>query len=669
MPGSIIRRGLLLLGGLCHASACVTSSPVVDATSTTQPPAPPSTKGLVQSAQPVSAVPPVPIPAVSAPPIPIDERPVVRAATPPVPISGGTLLITANGTRAIASDPDRDRVSIVDIPGARLERTIALEVGDEPGRLVEDDSAHIHVALRRAGAVVTLDPATGAIVSRRAVCRSPRGIAFDAASHALRVVCADGLFVTLPLDAPQPSEWLQLESSLRDVIVDGQRAFVSTFKRAELIALDGQVVVGVRRPEPGHRTVPGPAGTLLVDTIEPEVAWRTVANPSGGMVMLHQGARRAEIQVPEPGAPPLPGAVPYYGAASCASVVQGALTLLDAEGQPRGSLRIESSLAVDVAVSPTSGTIAVAHAGRVDPGQPRLTIVSARAPAATASVTLFGQAAFNLSTPPDQRPDTCVSTPAAAPVQGQITAVGYAPDGTLLAQRREPAAIVIMKTAAGAPSGWDMTTVELPGASVEDTGHSIFHRDAGAGIACASCHPEGGDDGHVWRFSDVGPRRTQALYVGLEGTAPFHWAGDLEDLSELVEEVLVTRMSGVHQSPERTDALSTWLFALRPPSPLRTADDPGALRGKLLFEGQARCSSCHEGPRLTNNKTEDVGTGVPLQVPSLVAIGHRAPFMHAGCAPALRDRFSIDCGGATHGELAGLADAQIDDLVAYLESL
>jgi hypothetical protein len=71
----------------------------------------------------------------------------------------------------------------------------------------------------------------------------------------------------------------------------------------------------------------------------------------------------------------------------------------------------------------------------------------------------------------------------------------------------------------------------------------------------------------------------------------------------------------------------------------------------------------------TNNQTVDVGTGAPLQVPSLIGVAHHAPWIHTGCAKTLRERFDPACGGDKHGNVAGLADGQIDDLVAYLESL
>src|SRR5207245_2297900 len=108
---------------------------------------------------------------------------------------------------------------------------------------------------------------------------------------------------------------------------------------------------------------------------------------------------------------------------------------------------------------------------------------------------------------------------------------------------------------------------------------------------------------------------------------------------------------------------------VKAPAPLRAADDPSALRGKALFEGAAGCTQCHSGPKLTNNLTVDVGTGKAFQVPSLVGVGHRGPWLHDGCAKTLQERFDPACGGSNHGQTAKLGAPQIDDLVAYLESL
>ena len=97
----------------------------------------------------------------------------VRATRPPPAISGGTLLGMKDGTTAIAADPDRDEVSIVDLVKERITYTVTLQPGDEPGRVAEDGAGRAHVALRGGGALVTIDPATGTVLQRRAVCPGP----------------------------------------------------------------------------------------------------------------------------------------------------------------------------------------------------------------------------------------------------------------------------------------------------------------------------------------------------------------------------------------------------------------------------------------------------------------------------------------------------------------
>ena len=47
-----------------------------------------------------------------------------------VPIMGGTLLATRDNSTAIVSDPDRDRVVIVDLISGRVLSQIALPAGD-----------------------------------------------------------------------------------------------------------------------------------------------------------------------------------------------------------------------------------------------------------------------------------------------------------------------------------------------------------------------------------------------------------------------------------------------------------------------------------------------------------------------------------------------------------
>ncbi|HXK17752.1 MAG TPA: cytochrome-c peroxidase, partial [Polyangiaceae bacterium] len=250
-----------------------------------------------------------------------------------------------------------------------------------------------------------------------------------------------------------------------------------------------------------------------------------------------------------------------------------------------------------------------------------------------------------------------------------VTAVAFAPNGRLLAQTMDPPQLLVLEQSqlpAGAP-----LAIALPGDTRLDTGHELFHRDAGGGIACASCHPEGGEDGHTWHFTDTGARRTQALHVGLADTAPFHWNGDLPNVGAVMSEVFVGRMGGANESKERVGALQDWLFGLKAPPAIRDASDPAVQRGQALFNSaDVGCVSCHTGAKFTDNLSVSIDTAAPkIQVPSLIAVGYRAPFMHTGCANTLAARFDVSCGGNAHGNTAGLSQDQIGDLIAFLESL
>jgi len=102
-------------------------------------------------------------------------------------------------------------------------------------------------------------------------------------------------------------------------------------------------------------------------------------------------------------------------------------------------------------------------------------------------------------------------------------------------------------------------------------------------------------------------------------------------------------------------------------------DTTAVAHGRALFNDPARanCASCHSGALFTNNTTVDVGTGRAFQVPSLVGIGTRGPFMHDGCAKTLADRFSNEkCGGGDrHGNVRDLTSNELADLVAFLQSI
>ena len=89
--------------------------------------------------------------------------------------------------------------------------------------------------------------------------------------------------------------------------------------------------------------------------------------------------------------------------------------------------------------------------------------------------------------------------------------------------------------------------------------------------------------------------------------------------------------------------------ALAAPAPV----DPAAVaQGAAIFnDPTVGCTACHSGPQLSTHALVDVGTGGTFKVPSLIAVGYRAPYLHDGCAATLQDRFGPTCGGGnSHGQ-------------------
>ena len=205
--------------------------------------------------------------------------------------------------------------------------------------------------------------------------------------------------------------------------------------------------------------------------------------------------------------------------------------------------------------------------------------------------------------------------------------------------------------------------------SREDTGLTLFHMDSGIGIACSSCHPEGGEDGHVWRFPE-GPRRTLLLQGGVMERAPFHWDGSLATMDALVSEVMVKRMA-ITEAPlaPQITALGSYLEQLPAPAASDGLDTNAVSRGRALFYQPALdCVTCHAGPQFADNQLHDVGTGGNFVTPTLLGVGLRSPLLHDGCAKQLEQRFS-GCGQAKHGHTSQLSAADLADLIVFLRSL
>ncbi|MEZ4394126.1 MAG: cytochrome c [Polyangiales bacterium] len=243
----------------------------------------------------------------------------------------------------------------------------------------------------------------------------------------------------------------------------------------------------------------------------------------------------------------------------------------------------------------------------------------------------------------------------------QAVAVAISVDNRVVAQYRERPGLMVQDGV--------RTFIPFPDAvSVRDTGHAVFHAGTPTGLACASCHPEGGEDGRTWNFIPLGARRTPTMRGATSATAPFHWDGDQRDLTHLLGDVFAGRMGAGELNPAQQHSLSHWIDGLPTLRTHATADADTLARGRAVFEGPAGCADCHSGAALTNNDTVDVGTGGSFQVPQLHGLAARAPYLHDGRAATLDLRLMMN-DGDRHGHTSTLTPAQRADLLRYLASL
>ena len=209
--------------------------------------------------------------------------------------------------------------------------------------------------------------------------------------------------------------------------------------------------------------------------------------------------------------------------------------------------------------------------------------------------------------------------------------------------------------------------------------------DPSAGLACASCHLEGREDGHVWNFQE-GPRQTPSLAGRMVlQTAPYHWNGEFADLGAFMSLTVQRRMGGTGVTPvmeQQVAAFLGWLPGPDNPHQRSTSAELVA-RGRAAFD-KAQCGTCHAGMPFTNDSFADVGTLVHtgpvvdrsellphggLNTPSLLGLARTAPYLHDGSAASLKARILQGKSTDLHGKTSLLSDTEVDDLVSYLKTL
>jgi YVTN family beta-propeller protein len=213
-------------------------------------------------------------------------------------------------------------------------------------------------------------------------------------------------------------------------------------------------------------------------------------------------------------------------------------------------------------------------------------------------------------------------------------------------------------------------------------------------FGCANCHLDATIDGLQWDLEPDGFGKDIVDNRSLEnlaGTEPFKWNGGNPDMptecGPRTEKFFFRSQSFTQQ--QLTD-LVTFVYSLPyRPNRHRLANGeltPAQERGKAIFERTStkrgvaiaeanQCTYCHSGPKYTNQKQIDAGTGKltdrspVIDVPQLSNVAYSAPYLHDGSAKSLEEIWTIYNPKDTHGVTNDLTKDELNDLIEYLKTL
>ncbi len=213
-------------------------------------------------------------------------------------------------------------------------------------------------------------------------------------------------------------------------------------------------------------------------------------------------------------------------------------------------------------------------------------------------------------------------------------------------------------------------------------------------FGCSNCHLDSTIDGLEWDLEPDGFGKDIVDNRSLEnlaGTEPFKWNGGNPDMptecGPRTEKFFFRSQSFTQQ--QLTD-LVTFVYSLPyRPNRYRLAYGeltPAQERGKAIFERTKtkrgaeiaetnQCAYCHSGPKFTNQKQIDVGSGKStdrspvIDVPQLPNVAYSAPYLHDGSAKSLEEIWTIYNPKDTHGVTNDLTKDDLNDLIEYLKTL
>lgn len=235
------------------------------------------------------------------------------------------------------------------------------------------------------------------------------------------------------------------------------------------------------------------------------------------------------------------------------------------------------------------------------------------------------------------------------------------------------------------------------------------------GMACAGCHPEGRDDGHVWHEAKIStrsgdavnflgngdqapmditmkvgvPRQTPMLAGRVAARGPYGWHGESEDLVARIKASLRLHRWGTVDSQYgegpflgRAQFLSLFLRhgLVPPPREARALTDEETKGKEIFMSERARCAKCHvPEPEYTDRMAYPL---TPRQLPvmgfedeaeqnfktpSLLYVAGTPPYYHDGRASTLE--VLIEQNQDRMGHTSHLSAEERAALIAFLRTL
>ena len=615
-----------------------------------------------------------------------------RPLTANPPAQSATVVVTANGERVWAVNPDTDTVTAVDADDQ--EKAFESRVGRTPRTLAQAPDGTIWVVNEGSHDISVLDAGNGAVAHRIKLpfASMPYGVAF----------APDGTAAYVTLQAL--GRLLRIDPATRTVV------------QSLALGPDADGVV----PRPRGVAVHGASGRVLVSRfVSPDAGGEVYdVDVVGGTMKL---ARTIDLAIdPGPDTPESSRGVPnYLGAPAISPDGADARVPSKKDNIGRGTGRDGLALTHESTVRTIVSRIDLSAAredlpARIDLDEHDM-----------ASAVAFSRLGDLMFVAIQGSNAVAVIDPYSGAQVGGIP-TGAAPQGLALDDEQRLyvqnflGRSLSVFDVAGLLSGTGesvrlLAEIDLvANETLSDEvlrGKRIFY-DASSSemslegyISCASCHLDGGQDGRVWDFTDRGEGLRNTITLrGRGGTrlqGPVHWTGNFDEIQDFENNIrahfggsgflsdddfdrgsrsdpLGDAKAGL--SP-KLDALAAYVSSLTdvPTSPYRDAQGrltAAAETGRGVFAEQG-CGDCHGGVGFTDSAPgvlHDVGTasaasgkriGAPLtgfDTPTLKGVWATAPYLHDGSASTLAQAIKA------HDDVSLPEDA-LGALVAYVRQI